>query len=417
MMKYTVDILSPVHIGTGKKITPFEWAFSNDRFVVVNMDRILAQNPSRAEDLNRRLDQEQLHFSLSEFLTAEELKAPENWQYSAALETSTRRVLQQELRKAKNMDVDEQIKTTADQRVYLPGSSLKGALRTALAYATFKGDSSLFAKLKKHLSNVDWRRPDEAVNELIFWGARRDPKYDLFKTLRISDSSTLPATPDTLNIGKMKILSLRESKKTSGAAPPAQQGTMYAQLQALRTLSESSEQLPLKFWWTIQEVLQPGNTFSGQIEVQERLLTDQAMRKTLGWNAPHQKAFDLNALVRAANTFAMDICDWEMHFFQQEVGGDAVKPVLEFYRSLKADIAAADNQTGYLCVGQGAGWHKMTLGMLLEQDKEFDFKALRKTLRLAKDRLHFEYPKSRKLLMKSADNILAVFGWVKLQFH
>ena len=92
-----------------------------------------------------------------------------------------------------------------------------------------------------------------------------------------------------------------------------------------------------------------------------------------------------------------------------------VKTVLDFYRDLKCQINNAEDSTCYLCLGQGVGWHKMTIGMLLERDRNFDFRKLRRTLRLADRRLQFEYPKSRKLLMKSADEIQAVFGWVKIQ--
>ena len=90
-------------------------------------------------------------------------------------------------------------------------------------------------------------------------------------------------------------------------------------------------------------------------------------------------------------------------------------PVLRFYTGLKTLIEQADAHTCYLCLGEGAGWNKRTIGMLLEQDEHFDFKKLRKTLRLAHERLNFEYPKSRKMLMKSDDEVQAVFGWVRIR--
>ena len=59
----------------------------------------------------------------------------------------------------------------------------------------------------------------------------------------------------------------------------------------------------------------------------------------------------------------------------------------------------------------------MTIGLLLQKDQRFAFKALRKELRLAPDRLDFDYPKSRKLLMKSEQEIQTVYGWVELQIE
>ena len=51
------------------------------------------------------------------------------------------------------------------------------------------------------------------------------------------------------------------------------------------------------------------------------------------------------------------------------------------------------------------------------QDRSFDFRKLRKDLRLAPNRLRFTYPKSRKLLMASDTEIQNVLGWIKLQLN
>jgi CRISPR/Cas system CSM-associated protein Csm5 (group 7 of RAMP superfamily) len=307
--------------------------------------------------------------------------------------------------------VDEYIKTPADHQIYIPGSSLKGAFRTALAYSTFRADEDLFKELKKRLERVDWRRSDEAVNELIFWGARRDPKYDLFKTLRFSDSSTLPADKHSLEIGKMKILSITSPRKKE----QPKQGTMYKQLQQLK-LDTSLNRSPMKPWWTIQEALKPGIGFRGVVSLEDRLLHETNAQKILKWRDPHQTNFSLDQLIKAANMFFLDICNWELNFFEKYVQDIDVTPILDFYRDLKNRITNAKGSTCYLCIGQGAGWHKMTIGMLLERDKSFDFRKLRQELRLANRRLNFEDPKSRKLWMKSDDEIQAVFGWVEIRF-
>ena len=410
-MNYTINVLSPIHIGTGKKITPFDFALTENQFAVIDLDRVIAGNPARADELNRRLAQDALRFALSDFVTAAELNNASLWKYAAVIDAATKAVLKEELRKAKDMDVAECIKTPADHQVYLPGSSLKGAFRTALAYATFKTNPQLFADLKDRLRDVDWRRPDAAVNELIFYGARPDPKYDLFKVLRLSDSAPLPANHQTLSIGKMKILSLTASAKKPAKAAPAPQGP-FAALQALK--SSSSDRSPMKQWWTLQEILQPGISFTGAAHLEQRLL-EKRPANVLGWQ-PHQQDFSMKKLVQAANEFAKDICEWELNFFDKEVSGIDVKPVLTFYNDLQTRIRNAAENVCYLCIGEGAGWHKMTLGMLLERDPQFDFAALRKHLHLAHDRLDFEYPKSRKLLMKSENEIQGVCGWVEITF-
>lgn len=374
---------------------------------MIDMDKVLTANPARVDDLNRQLDKAKVRFALSEFLTDKEKNTRTFRKYSAALTDSTRSVLNEELYKVQNMDVDECIKTTVDYQVYIPGSSIKGALRTALAYSTFQSDNGLLNTLKQRLTKIDWHNSDKAVNELIFWGARNDPRYDLLKTLWISDSTTLPASEETLEVGEMKILSLGAPGKQTEP-----KGTMSAQLQALNL--DVSEQNPMKQGWAIQEILKPGARVVGTVYLEERLLRQPNASKVLGWSL-RQQNLSIERLIQAANAFAKDICDWELNFFDTQVRGIDVGPVLDFYRDLKSRIDKADEYTCYLCIGQGAGWHKMTIGLLLQSDQRFNFKVLRKELRLAQDRLDFDYPKSRKLLMKSGKEIQAVYGWVELQ--
>lgn len=376
---------------------------------MIDMEKVLTANPARVDDLNRQLDKAKERFALSEFLTDTEKNTRAFRKYSAALADSTRSVLNEGLPNVQNMDVDECIKTTADYQVYIPGSSIKGALRTALAYSTFQPDKGLLNILKQRLTKVDWHNSDKAVNELIFWGSRNDPRYDLLKTLQISDSTTLPTGEETLEVGKMKILSLGDPLKQ---AEP--EGTMFAQLKALNL--DVSEQNPMKQEWVIQEILKPGARVGGTVYLEERLLRQSNASKVLGWSL-RQQNLSIEGLVQAANVFAKDICDWELIFFDTQVRGIDVEPVLDFYRDLKSRIAKADEHTCYLCIGQGAGWHKMTIGLLLQSDQRFDFNVLRKELRLAQDRLDFDYPKSRKLLMKSEEEIQMVYGWVELQIE
>lgn len=411
-MEYQLTVLSPVHIGTGKNITPFEFIFTDGKFVVMNLEIFFQANPSRANELNSDLERDPLHWSLSEFLAPEECEAGSFHKYSAAVDEMTKAVLQEEMYQANDMDVAECLKTPVEYLIYIPGSSLKGAFRTALAYSIFREDEDAFTELKTRLEKGRWRRSDEAVDELVFLGARKNPKYDFLKVLRFSDSSTSSANEETLEIGKMKILSLTEPRRRE----TSKQGPMYKQLQQLRQVMEEQMRNPMKPWWIFQEVLKPGLGFTGVVALHERLLQHPHSRAFLGWKAPHQSHFSLEHLVAAANTFALDICQWELRFFEQQAEGIDVTPVLHFYRNLQTRIQEAEPFECYLCLGRGSGWHKMTVGMLLEQDKTFNFRKLRKDLRMAGDRLNFEYPKSRKLLMKTAYEIQNVLGWVQMRF-
>jgi CRISPR type III-A-associated RAMP protein Csm5 len=218
---------------------------------------------------------------------------------------------------------------------------------------------------------------------------------------------------EMLGIGKTKILSLYESRKQERP----RQGTMFKQLEALRSNLSTHERSPLKSGWTFLEMVSPGTTLDGHIAIDTQLLQHAHARNTLQWNAQHQQHFSLETLIESANAFALDVCRWELTFFDTQVQGIDVAPIVTFYRDLQTEIARASSHQCYLCVGHGAGWHKSTIGLLVEQAHNFNFKKLRKDLRLAPARLQFPYPKSRTLLMASEDTIQGPLGWIRLDLQ
>ena len=53
------------------------------------------------------------------------------------------------MQKGRDMDVAECLKNPVSQDIYIPGSSVKGALRTAFAYHVLRSDEELFQQFKR----------------------------------------------------------------------------------------------------------------------------------------------------------------------------------------------------------------------------------------------------------------------------
>ena len=408
MMNYRLTLLSPVHIGSGRPLTPLDFVLENGSFAVMNLRKILYAAPHRAEVFAAQAAEQSSTFMLADFLTKEERQGDEFRHYHAAVDTEIDALFHENKAQTGSGDVLEAIKTPCEHHVYIPGSTLKGALRTAFAYTTLREDETLLQILKERLAHIEPHHSDEIVNDLLFWGARRSPQFDLFRAVHVSESSCAPATPETLAIAALKILSLYEARKPERP----RQGTMFKQLEAIRQNLSSCERSPLKPGWTFLEVLPGGSTFQGTLNIVEPLLQH---RQFLHWNARHQQDVSHKALINAANTFASDVCQWELDFFETQVHGLDVTPVLAFYRTLHTHIQHADSRCCFLCVGYGAGWHKLSIGLLLEKASGVHFGKLRKDLRMASHRLQFPYPKSRKLLMTSANDIDTPLGWVRFE--
>lgn len=135
---------------------------------------------------------------------------------------------------------------------------------------------------------------------------------------------------------------------------------------------------------------------------------------------PHQSTLSIESICRAVNTFAADICKWELDYFRQVESIDC-KSIVRFYEGLSERVAAAQERsdTLFLSIGQGSGWHKMTVGLLLEKavreggmDKgQFD----RIRTGTARYRQEFQYPKSRKVAVGGEGNVWLPFGWIALR--
>ena len=404
-MNYRLTVVSPVHIGSGHTLTPLDFALVNGGFAVMNLRKLFHAAPERAGDFASQVAQQSTQFSLTDFLTEAERRDSEFHHYCAALNSSSVTVLREEFGQNDAVDVAEALKTPLEHQNYIPGSSLKGAFRTAFAYAVFRDDEKLFQSLKERLEHVDWRCSNEAVNDLLFRGGRLSSHVDLFRAFRVSDSLSVAATPETLAIGTLRILSLYEPRTQERP----RQGTMFKQLDAIRHNLPTRERSPLKSGWTFVEVLPTGSAFQGSLDLDERLLQHESA------NIRHQQYLSYDALIKAANTFALDVCQWELKFFETQVHGIDVAPIVGFYRNLHTRISQADSRHCFLCVGYGGGWHNFTIGMLAEKASDVNFRKLRKELRLAPNRLQFPYPKSRKLLMASTEKIEAPPGWIRLE--
>ena len=127
---YTLDIevLSPLHVGSGRKlIKGFDFAVSGGMTYRLNEDAILADRWPDDPALQRKF----LGQPLSELLESGDFRAPpEYFRYTLRGEPAMREIL-------------ECIRTPSGEP-YLPGSSLKGALRTALLRAASDSAKVIF---------------------------------------------------------------------------------------------------------------------------------------------------------------------------------------------------------------------------------------------------------------------------------
>lgn len=417
--QYNLKTLTHVHIGTGETMIPLEYHLSADRLNVPDLDQLFADKPAMAETFTQNLARKSISelpkTRMVELIPEAFLEMPRLQRYRTKVPDDKDPFHYNFTSQAGQIDKGNgeiRLATkTVNHKVYIPGSSIKGALRTAWTFNECLNNQDWLKRLVlNQMQEADPRRLagaiDNEIKRQLFQGqasSRNDACYDLFRVLQVGDSEGLSAD-QALCLIMVKILS------TGLPAKGATQST-----------KKSSVDVKFKEEVILYEAICRQAGFSGELRIDEKLLK----QAQLGWKDA-QKQFSLEKLCMAANTFAAKICDWEMAYYQIAKQDDVTKPqvkdVLDFYEKLKGIIIKPQNQPEghkklYLCLGQGSGWHKMTVGMLLEEllDKPA-FTTMREQLRLADRHTAFEYPKSRKLHMTNAQEAKRPLGWVAIDF-
>jgi len=354
-MKFLLETISPIHVGSGSKIFPIEYIL-NRKFHRVDMDSLFRDkefDPETFIDLTKK-------GSLGDY----EL-ATEHLRYSLDITNFTKMELKNSLGHP-SAAVYEFIKTI--DRIYIPGTTIKGAIRTAILWWVLKNDINSFNREIERLLNnrrITRKNADDEIEKRVFGG---NPNKDILKALRVSDTKTM-ATED-LSIKVVRILSTK----------PYGYG--------------------FKGFRIFIEALNPGVSAELEIKTDKFLLSNEIARE-LDFN---DKKDLLVKIPDICNEFARDLIEYEKQFFEEHNRDGRLDPILKFYDNLKIQ----KNQF-LLHLAWGVGWHSMTIGRLLENETLFK---LRKRFRLGKKGVR-TFPKTRKIVFENG-NPAYPLGWVKV---
>lgn len=209
-MKITLTTRTPVHIGTGLSYYPNEYITRTQKDggrVIRRIDHSRFGeffSESQRKEFVLRMDEAAYGrpFSLTDFMLTQKVDPIPLTLYR--LENNSGEKEPKEIR--------EFIKTGGVP--YIPGSSIKGALRTALLWWHARGDDNFIESIRNDLQ--DWRKSHkrEIGNEYVASvfslrpkeKNRYDPKYDLLRFLQVSDCMPVQ---HTLYVEGIRTYSLR----------------------------------------------------------------------------------------------------------------------------------------------------------------------------------------------------------------
>jgi CRISPR type III-A-associated RAMP protein Csm5 len=167
-----IEALTPVHVGTGDLLGPLDYAVRGAAVGVADLGRLFRRDPARAEAIGQQLASTSpsalRSLTLEKLLTSKELADEALWRYCL----SASDVTLAELGKARSVEHElRPAMKRPDDLAYLPGSAIKGALRTALLFAWSAASPEWARRILRQ------ERPAEANREVqrVLYGATRTP--------------------------------------------------------------------------------------------------------------------------------------------------------------------------------------------------------------------------------------------------
>ncbi|QQG66595.1 type III-A CRISPR-associated RAMP protein Csm5 [Desulfobulbus oligotrophicus] len=370
-----VQLLTPVHIGCGKNyVQDIDYIKSGQKVSVFDQNKLFAEVAALGEtavnEFTAAVEEQQVH----SFLREKKINLNSITLYSFSWSTENRLARMPR-------DIRRYIRDGLG-RPLIPGSSLKGLFRSAILSRLNEENKNrevkkLVEKIK--VSSQSKKRsdlnPKYAADPVLHALLGKDAKYNLMRSLTVSDC-VLPSN----------AVQVDEAYVTS--------------------LETGATRFKRKKWSMLIEQVRPGECAIGQISF-DRFLQEQAQGKAV-FN--FQTTLNRDWLVQALRQRTSRFLDAERKFLHDK-NGDGVKQLQQFYNQLQRQIEQLKDNEAIAQFAWGSGWQGMTGALLAPDDLTRD---VRTALQLAKHRLNFPFPKSRRL--SGGDEAAKPIGWVKLSF-
>lgn len=354
--------LSPIHIGSGN-------TYGASEFV-----RAKAKSKGEIVKITKRINLSKYYSSLSDdkkdkFLASLTNPNFELAQFDKKIKKDFVRYQCFDNSKADYInEIQEHIKTS--DKVYIPGSSIKGAIRTAFFYDLLIEDD--IENIGRRVSNKRWenKKLDDGLLNKYFAGSGNSAQYNIFRFMQIADTNAtnLPKIEQVLAV--MASNGRRKNQFYSRNGNPVR-----SYLETIGTNKKFKSRLTTTFDNDIYRRLQ---------------LNDKS------------KILDLDYLKDVLFNFSQDLIDYELEFADNY----DISYLTKFYKNLNKKNT---NDAPLLKIGAGSGLMATSIGMKVKEYNPAAFERIRNSFRGS---YPFEFPKSRKVTKAGKP-----LGWVKLEFN
>jgi CRISPR-associated protein Csm5 len=379
-MRYKATALTPLLVGDGQELSPIDYMVWKDQVNVLDQPRIF-----RLLSRGPRLDG-----YLAQLRKADKLDFA-SWG-GFAQNFSARRI---PFEHASSTGIWE--RTPADdlfiptfaanyQGPYLPGSSLKGALRTGLVFSRWSP-----AVMEKLAAGLGGERLGRRTSE----AAETNAGASQMRLVAAGDSNPIPRS--SFKIFLTRVANLDER---AGAAPQASWKVAGRGNVPGTRLTESTP--------AFAEMAVPGANFAGEF-FERKFLADQQLTRALGWRS----APGLDVIVNAANEFASAQIEQHAKFAETA----ALPRLQQSVASLREELNAArsSGKECLICLGWGGGFLSKSS---CPSTADENFKKLLRSVPAFGRALRNDapFPKTRRVVF-SGGQPAHLPGWVRVQLE
>ncbi len=377
-MKYQLETLTPVHVGSGENLQHIDGCYADKKWHRIDLDKVFA-------DPDTNLNVLTLAMGKQGFRWTTHLQNPDAFAtYSLPCSQSPEEV-----------EIREAIKQI-DHRPFIPGSTLKGAIRTALLWDLINGSATHYKKTLSNLEKLVDPKSDlskeRAARQIEQDVLGRDPNRDLLRALQISD--TAPIELSALEIGTAWTVTLNSNDY------------LVQKVEGNREYKTCVEQI------------QPKQVLTFSLKIDEWLLKEPVSSQ-LSFGDSQGDA--IRNIAAVCHWVTGDLIRREQKFFNAY----NFPQIANFYDKLLRLNERLTDGSFLLQIGWGTGYDSKTITPLFTHDENDPEAAkkllmdLRKRFRLGQSRSgretydEREFPKTRRIFY-SGQNPVSPFGWVKI---
>lgn len=311
-LRLEITGISPVFIGSGDLYSQLDYIVEDQKVHLLNFNSLLSEIPlNLIDDLTKNIldnfSNNRWEGDVKTFLEEYDLDWKKHVKQSHDL-----------IGEIGKNELHQFIKTS--DRLYIPGSSVKGAIRTCILFSILKNNPTF---RNREESNLLRYFNDRNIRQLIGTSA----KEDLLRALIVSDLHLSDPTNNT-KIVESSVYHLENKEST----------------------------IPIFY-----EVLDKGFRGSGSIKIDKNLIESNVLKT---------QYFDLttSSLVEAVNEFSQKIITHELKTFQSQKD-DNLSQIVSFYSSLDHQLKDLGKNECVLRLGQGSSVLAVTLFLNFQDNK------------------------------------------------